>query len=171
MRGCVWTLYIAIAFIGGVLLMGFLCLGPIPVFDRESGIFPAIDLEALSATVKGLAKAGVKIRGDLDTEKVKRTLTGRSMIFNFTDPELYERMGRPTAAAAFRTRKPLEAASQLVKWYTSQGFSAELIPDFDTDVKPGRMVGIKTNAVACGFIIFRRHVLLLGGKPKKSGRL
>lgn len=137
----------------------------------ESGIFPATSLESLSATIRALSKSGVKIRGDLDSEKVKRTLTGRSMIFNFTDPELYERMGSPTAAVAFRTGKPLETARKVVQFYHLLGYSAELVPDFDTDVKSGRMVGVKTNAVACGFIIFRRHVLLLGGKPKKSQRL
>lgn len=115
-----------------------------------------------------LADFGLKPKYRIDSGGVKRALLSDDMtIVNCTDPDLYARMGKPSAAIALKVRDPWAAARKAATTLKGSGYEAEILGELDSDVPNGAMVFVKTNVLEGGMLVFRRHFLRMGKKPPK----
>jgi hypothetical protein len=87
-------------------------------------------------------------------------------VFLVTRPDVWEEMGQPTAAPMLKVKKPAEAAEKAKSLLQEKGFSAEII-DTLGDQTDGEILFVKTDALSCGLMGFREHVVKMGSKPPK----
>jgi hypothetical protein len=159
---------VVLAFFLGVIATLFVVRGPIPFIDRGFHIYAARDLRARNAMVEMLSVFGLKPRFRIDSSSFKRILMSDNLtVINHTDPELWESMGSPAAGLAIVVKNPVAAARAAAWALEDRGYSSQVLGELDTDVPPGTMVFVKTNALMGTVLVFRRHFFKLGKRPPK----
>jgi hypothetical protein len=159
---------VIIGFIVGVLGTLFVVKGPIPFFDNGFRIFATKNEHARDDVAELLRRFGLKPRYRIDSGGVKRVLMAdNTTIINYTDPDQWARMGSPAAGLAIRVRNPLRAAQEAVDMLMRMGYEAEILGELDTEVPPGAMVFVRTNAFVGTVLVFRRHFFQMGKTPPK----
>jgi hypothetical protein len=154
-------------FTGG-LLAAFFILGPLPFCDRGFRIFACPTAKARDAIVEVLAGFGLKPRFRIDSSKVKRAaLNDNATVINWTEPALWEQMGRPAAGIAVVSRNPERSAKAAIETLKSRGFASQYLGELDESVPQGAMVFVRTEALAGSVLVFRKHLLKMGPRPQR----
>jgi len=152
------------AVLGGLAVRGYMRS---LVHDEGHRCFITPDFEALQAVVDVCAENGLEPSREIADEKVVQALmSDNSTVFLVTRPDVLEEMGEPTAAPMLRVKNPIEAARRAQALFIERGFSGEVIDPISDQTK-GDILFVKTDALACGLIGFREHVVKMGKKPPR----
>jgi hypothetical protein len=136
---------------------------PLPFPDRGYQVFTASSPDGMDAMVSVMSSLGNRPRFRLDSEQVRRALFWDGTIVNHTDPELFDRLGRPAAAMGFVVKDPSASALATTRFLRERGFSAVMIED----AEPGLPITfVTTDALTGAVLVFRKHQLRMGKRPE-----
>lgn len=152
------------AVIGGVAVRSYM---KSLLNDEGHRVYVTPDFEALQAIIGVCETNGLEPAREIKDEMVYQVLMGDNRtVFLVTRPDVWEDMGRPTAAPMLRVKDPLNAAMEAQKALQEKGFSSEVISPM-ADQTEGEIFFVRTDALSCGLIGFREHVVKMGPKPPK----
>jgi hypothetical protein len=135
---------------------------PLPFPDHHYHVFSASSERALVALEKVMQEHGIRPRFRIDSENVDRTVFGNGTIINNPHSEMTARLKSPAGALGFVVKDPVKAAQSTAEGLRRSGFEAEVV----LDAEPGLPIAfVTTNALRGTAIVFRRHVLKMGGRP------
>lgn len=151
------------AILGGFAMRKFMRS---PLNDEGFSVYTTPDINALQAVIDVCAENGLEPSKEITDENVIRALMsdGRT-VFNTSRPEAWEAMGQPAGAPMLRVKNPREAADSAVRIFGDKGFEAEILEGPVEEAVEGEMHFVSTDALACGLIGFREHVVKMGDKP------
>jgi hypothetical protein len=102
-----WTL-LAAAVVLAAMLAWTVALAvdrnPLPFPDRNYQVFTAPSPEAKAVVIELLGHHGSKPRFRMDTENVERAIFWDGTIINYSQPEMFTRVGQPAAALGLVVR-------------------------------------------------------------------
>jgi hypothetical protein len=135
---------------------------PLPFPDRNYQVFTTPSPEAKSAVIDLFGLFGARPRFRADSENVERAIFWDGTIVNYSQPEMFQRVGEPAAAVGFVVRDPVASAMAAVRHLRDRGFQAAMIEG----AEPGLpIVFVTTNALNGTALVFRPHVLRMGQRP------
>jgi hypothetical protein len=135
--------------------------------DEGHRVYIAPDFNALKAIVEVCDINGLEPSREITDEKVSQALmSDNKTVFLVAKDEVLDELGGPTAAPMLRVKDPEEAANTAQLTLMSKGFEAKILNPLEGQSE-GEIRFIKTNALSCGLIGFREHVVKMGSKPPK----
>lgn len=155
-----------VAFLAGAGVMYFFTRGPIPFFDDGAGIFPMGSKKALNSLVELLEGEGFRPGFTFHTDEVRRFIY-RGFVINYTEPAVWDKLGKPSAAFTLIANSHRTKAENIVKGIVGAGFHAEIIDGktVGTDEADLTFIKVDKNYLACGLIVIRKPALKMSG-PK-----
>lgn len=158
---------ILLVVLGGLVLIPYLVAlvtdrNPLPFPDRDYHVFSTSSPSALAALEQLMREHGHRPRFRIDSEDVDRTVFSNGTIINYPRARIAGVLGNPGGALGFVVEDPDASARAAASLLGEAGFEAEVI----LGAEPGLPIAfVKTNALVCGAIVFRKHVLKMGKKP------
>ncbi len=160
--------YIIAGLIPGIVL-GFIIkvvYNRTPLHDQGLSIVrfnSNVTLETVAQALYECGAPSTRPQFRLNSPGFRRILFSGGRIMSWTSPTIMERLG-VDSAHAFVVKDPLAMAKKAAATLRDRGNASDVIENFDPSVKPGAMVMVTIEGERTG-VIFRRHVLRLGG-PK-----
>lgn len=161
------AIVVYLAALGVLVLLAFLVAlvtdrNPLPFPDRDYHVFSASSPEALVALEQLMQNHGHRPRFRIDSGDVDRTVFSNGTIINYPRPRILDALGQPGGALGFVVDDPETAAREAARLLQAAGLKAEVV----LDAEPGLPIAfVKTDAFISGAIVYRKHVLEMGGKP------
>jgi hypothetical protein len=152
------------AVLGGAAVRGYMNS---LLHDEGHRVYVTPDFESLQAVIDVCGENGLEPSREIANEKVVQALMDdNSTVFLVNRPDVWEELGQPTAAPMLRVKKPGEAAERASALFKEKGFTGEVVSPLE-DQDEGEIVFVLTDALSCGMIGFREHVIKMGKKPPK----
>ncbi|HSJ24580.1 MAG TPA: hypothetical protein VK929_07935 [Longimicrobiales bacterium] len=136
---------------------------PLPFPDRGYQVFTATGPEAMDALAELLRAHGNPPRFRADSDRIRRSIFWDGTIVNEVDDAVRQQLGLPAAAIGLVVRDPVASAVDAARLLRERGFTATVIEG----AEPGLPITfVSTDALAGSIIVFRKHSLRMGQRPR-----
>lgn len=166
MKRVFWLLVAGFLVFGFGYWAGAVRLIPLPIPDTGNGIFLVGD-GAWTDVIRALEPFGVHPIGDLSTERIRRVIMSNGTMIDATvDPILAEYVEGVGGGFALVVDDPVAQAKNFSARLTVAGYPSNCIANPDPELPLGALAVVRSRAFPYGFVVFRRHALQMGQRPK-----
>lgn len=140
---------------------------PLPFPDWGNAGFVMPDTRSRQAVITLLRDFGLSPDFRVDTYDVSRAIYRSKIpfILDVTSKAAAERVGNPDSFIAIVDSNPPRAAVHAAKYLKNLGYSSNHVNDPDPNLPEGKLSVVVSQAFPGKMIVFRRHILKMGGKP------
>ena len=140
---------------------------PLPFPDWGNAGFVMPDARSRQAVINLLRKYGLSPDFRVDTDDVSRAIYRSKFpfILDTTSDTAAEKVGKPDSFLAIVDSDPPSAALNAAKYLENLGYSSNHINNPDPSLGEGKLSVVTSQAFPGKMIVFRKHILKMGGKP------